>query len=231
MVLEFVAVVLLGGVAELDRTSVFHGMFSEPIVLAPIAGLILGEPMLGLKVGVILQLFFLGSVSMGGSSPPDAAMASVAVTASAAIAAAFTQTPSDVALAVAVLGVMVPAGWLGKVIDTKLKERNVHLLYKAEEGIEKLGIKAVERAVHYSLGRTFLVFGVGMAIASGAAAVVVAVALNYMPSEWWGALKVTGSLLLLASAGIALASLRERRAIWVYSVLGVALVVLLVGVA
>lgn len=231
MVFKFIVVVLLGGATELDRTSVFHGMFSEPIVLAPVAGLILGEPVLGVKVGAILQLFFLGSVSMGGASPSDATMASVAVTASAAIAAVFTGVPSDVALAVAVLAAMAPAGWVGRMMDMKLKERNVHLLHKTEENLERQGMKAVEQAVHRSLRSTFLTFTAGMAIVSVAAAAVTTVVVNYIPPEWWGALKVTGNLLLLASAGIALASLRERRAIWVCSLIGVALVAVLVGVA
>jgi len=230
MVLEFVAVILLNGAAELDRTSVFHGMFSEPIVLSPIAGLILGEPMLGLKVGAILQLFFMGSASMGGSSPSDAAMASVAVVASAAVAAAFTGAPSDVALVVAVLVAMAPAGWTGKAIDAKLKERNVRLMHETEERLEQQGMKAVERAVHYSLARTFLVFTAGTAAVAGVAAVLVTALTKYMPAAWWGALETTGNLLLLAGAGIALASLREHRALWVYSALGVALVAMLVGV-
>ena len=78
-------VALLGGVVDSDSTAVVQCMISQPIVAAPLTGLIIGSVLgsviaglqLGLMIGVILQLVWIEQLPLGMNVPPDAALASV----------------------------------------------------------------------------------------------------------------------------------------------------------
>lgn len=78
-------VALIGGIVDLDSTAAIQCMISQPVVCAPLTGLILGGVLgdsaaglqLGLIVGVILQLVWIEQLPLGMNVPPDAALASV----------------------------------------------------------------------------------------------------------------------------------------------------------
>ena len=74
----------LGGVLALDATSLGQFMVSRPLVGGALAGWLLGDPVLGLEVGAILELFHIGVMPAGGSQVPEAGPASVAAVAVAA---------------------------------------------------------------------------------------------------------------------------------------------------
>jgi len=76
----------LGGVLALDATSLGQFMISRPLVAGVFTGSILGNPAMGLEVGVILELFHVAGMPAGGSRVPDAGPASVAAVAVAASA-------------------------------------------------------------------------------------------------------------------------------------------------
>ena len=66
-------VALIGSIVDLDSTAVVQCMISQPIVAAPLTGLILGSMLgdyaaglqLGLMVGVILQLVWIEQLPLG----------------------------------------------------------------------------------------------------------------------------------------------------------------------
>ena len=213
----------------MDRTSVFHGLLSEPVVLCPLVGLLLGDPMLGLKVGAVLQLFFLGSSSVGGSSPPDAAMASIAVTVAASLASDLTGVPVRVSFPAAVLAAMAPASLAGSFADGWIKENNVKLLHETEEAVELVGAEAIEKAVKKSLATSFLFFALIGTIVAALATVVTGAVLYFLPHEWWKVVEMAGNMILPASVAVALASLRERRALWVYAGASVCILIAITG--
>ncbi len=78
-------VALLGGIVDLDSTAAVQCMISQPIVAAPLTGLIVGSMLddsssgltLGLMIGLILQLTWIEQLPLGMNVPPDAALASV----------------------------------------------------------------------------------------------------------------------------------------------------------
>lgn len=216
MLPEILGVILIGVLAEMNRTSFIYGIFSEPIILCPIIASIFGNPMLGLKLGAILQLYFLGSASMGGSSPPDAALASIVVTVSASIGAFIAKAPAPVAMPVAVILSMAPAGAIGAFIDSRIKEYNVKILHKTEEKVETLGSKAIESAIHHCLIRNFIIYLLVIPASCIIAVGIIALFLSVMQETWWKPVEVMGNSLLPAAAGIALASLREKKAVLVY---------------
>lgn len=82
-------------------------MISRPIVTAPLAGLVLGDPISGMWVGAVLEILSLRQLPIGASRGWDTGPAAVA-----AAAAAVAWTAGPVALLVAVaFGVVV--GWVG----------------------------------------------------------------------------------------------------------------------
>ena len=87
---------LLGGLLALDGTSVGQFMVSRPLVAGTLAGWWLGDPVLGLEVGAILELFHLAGVPAGGAHVPESGPASVVAVAVAMSAGG----PGGLALAV-----------------------------------------------------------------------------------------------------------------------------------
>ena len=71
------SLVLLGGLLALDATSVGQFMVSRPLVASTLTGWLLGDPALGLELGVLLELFHLAGVPAGGSRIPETGPASV----------------------------------------------------------------------------------------------------------------------------------------------------------
>ena len=49
--------------------------------MAPLVGLVLGDLTLGVQVGALLELIFLGAVPIGASNPPDITSGSIIGTA------------------------------------------------------------------------------------------------------------------------------------------------------
>lgn len=119
--MEIVQVTLLGGLLALDGTSVGQFMLSRPLVAGGLVGWVLGDPMLGLTVGAILELYLLVSFPTGGSRFPEGATATVVAVASAAGSTAPGAVP---------LGVAVGLVWgqLGGISITWLRHANSRLV-------------------------------------------------------------------------------------------------------
>ena len=73
---------IVGGLIGLDRTAIFQTMISQPIVAAPVMGLLLGNFAYGIAVGIVLQLIWLPSLQIGAAIVCNSTLASVLVTAS-----------------------------------------------------------------------------------------------------------------------------------------------------
>jgi mannose/fructose/N-acetylgalactosamine-specific phosphotransferase system component IIC len=62
----------------LDLASVLQGLFNRPLVAGAVAGVILGDPEGGLRIGAVLELFALDVLPVGASRYPDYGAATVA---------------------------------------------------------------------------------------------------------------------------------------------------------
>jgi mannose/fructose/N-acetylgalactosamine-specific phosphotransferase system component IIC len=69
--------VLLGGWMAVDGTSVGQFMVSRPLVAATLAGWVVGHPLAGLTVGVVLELFHLAVLPVGAARYPEGGPAAV----------------------------------------------------------------------------------------------------------------------------------------------------------
>ncbi|MGD2047802.1 MAG: PTS sugar transporter subunit IIC [Gemmatimonadota bacterium] len=96
--MEIVQVSLLGGLLALDGTSVGQFMFSRPLVAGVLVGWLLGDPMGGVVVGTILELYLLVSFPTGGSRFPEGATATVVAVAASSVTDATGALPIAVAV-------------------------------------------------------------------------------------------------------------------------------------
>lgn len=97
---------ILGGLLALDGTSVGQVMVSRPLVAGVLAGWVMGDPLLGLLIGGILEVYFISVFPVGGSEFPEGGPpALVAVATGAAV-----PETADMAAGIA-LGVLVGFIW------------------------------------------------------------------------------------------------------------------------
>lgn len=71
----------LGGIAALDAMPVAQSLLFQPLVTAGILGLVWGDPLLALHVGIVLQVFAAGTLPVGARTPEDYATGGVIGTA------------------------------------------------------------------------------------------------------------------------------------------------------
>ncbi len=68
---EIIFLIIIGGLAALDRTEAYQTMFSQPLVTGLIAGFLLKDLRSGIMIGLLLQLIYLWVVPIGTAVFPD----------------------------------------------------------------------------------------------------------------------------------------------------------------
>jgi len=107
----------------------------RPIVVGPLVGLIMGNVGMGLQVGVIIELMFLGQVFVGTALPPEETFSTGVAAAFACISGNPTVALAT-ALPLAVLGQMgmyfrnmVLTVWTGNRVEAAAKKHNLKLIW------------------------------------------------------------------------------------------------------
>src|SRR5260370_41883192 len=75
---------LLGGLVAVERRAFLQAMFSRPLVAGTGMGLVMDDLSSGLYVGLVLDLFHLGSAKLGAALPENDTLAATGVAAAAA---------------------------------------------------------------------------------------------------------------------------------------------------
>jgi mannose/fructose/N-acetylgalactosamine-specific phosphotransferase system component IIC len=116
-----------------------YPMINQPLVLCPLVGLIMGDPVLGIIAGATLQLVFLGVMGIGGTLPPDSTLGSVIGTAFAISMGQSVEVALGFAVPVAMLGsVFTFLGYLIRGLFNPLVER--YCAEGADKKLEKLHV-------------------------------------------------------------------------------------------
>ena len=71
----FMVMCLVASLLELDTTYAFQTLVSRPILAGPLLGLITGDVMAGLQVGIFVELLFSDISPLGGIIPPSGVVA------------------------------------------------------------------------------------------------------------------------------------------------------------
>lgn len=131
---------LLGGVIALvcglDRVALFQILVSRPIVAAPAAGLLLGEPLIGLQVGVMVELLWLARLPVGAAVPPDDTQVAIAATVLSIVLGRQLEALSVELMLLALL-VALPVGKVGQYFDHRARNYNSILPVYADQELRE----------------------------------------------------------------------------------------------
>jgi mannose/fructose/N-acetylgalactosamine-specific phosphotransferase system component IIC len=164
MTTELAVLLLWGTVVGLDLVSVGQTMVSRPIVAGTVSGLILGDPVAGATVGVILELFALDVMPVGTVRYPDYGVGTVAAAATAAHA------PGALGTGVAVC-VGLAAAYLGEHSIRLVRHWNTNdvrrLKEKLDQGDRRTIVHVHLRGLSRDALRSFAVTVIGLMLALG----------------------------------------------------------------
>lgn len=140
---DLLRLALLGALLGLDVVSFPQAMISRPLVAATLAGAVVGNPLAGLLVGAVLELFALETLPVGASRYPEWGSAAVVG------GGLFAQQPdgSVGALCLSVLVGLVTA-WVGGESMVLLRRLNGQL---ARANLERLAAGSARSVVGLQL--------------------------------------------------------------------------------
>jgi PTS system mannose-specific IIC component len=194
---------LWGGLLAVERKAFLQAMFSRPLVAATAMGLLLDDVRSGLFVGLLLELFHLGSASLGAAISEHDTLAATGVSALAACIAmgqGGVGTPAIWTLAVLLLGGLGP---LGRRIDRVLEGYTTGLSKRAVQLAEQ---GELDRAVRLNLRGMwphFLIFG---SITAGCALLGFLLSAPFTRLPLWGVRALAWGYPAMASVAAAVAA-------------------------
>src|SRR5438874_12709791 len=106
-------------------------MVSRPIVAATLAGALIGNPVPGLLIGVVLEMIALETLPFGASRYPEWGSASVV----GGALYASSPAPGPGAMTLALLAALATA-WVGGWTMVKLRQRNAKWAKKSQSGLD-----------------------------------------------------------------------------------------------
>lgn len=192
----FAVLVLWGVVTGVDLVSFLQAMVARPLVAASVAGAILGDPGGGVLVGMVLELFALEVLPVGGARYPDYGPAAVAASVVAA----------GGGWEMLGLGVVVGLGvaQVGEGTVVVLRRINTRRVQRAAAGLDAGDVPTIQRVQLGGIARdalralTLTLGGVGLGLAVR----------RWPPVEGRAALLL---LAVLVGIGLATAALNGRR--------------------
>lgn len=123
-------------ICGLDRVAMLQIMISRPIVAAPLTALVLGEPMVGLQIGVMVELLWLARLPVGAAVPPDDTQVAVAASALAVILG-HSLGSSGVELSLICLMVAIPLGKIGQLFERLARQYNGRLARRVDDALDE----------------------------------------------------------------------------------------------
>mgnify|MGYP001050640184 CR=1 FL=1 len=193
---------LIGGLIAVDGVAAVQSMISRPLVVGWGVGALLGVPMVGAQVGIVLELYLLVAVPSGGGRYPEGGTGTLV-----AVAAAAASLPSSGALAVGVASGLV-WGWIAGESQSWIRRWNER---RADSPHHHLARRDVNRAQRAGLAVDFARGGVVTLVG----VIAVRIVAPRVTESWPLPADLTGSLLLagaLASLGIVVRGVAVSRA-------------------
>ncbi len=192
----------------LDRMAISQFMISRPIVAGPLTGLVLGQPFVGLMVGALMELLWLGRLPVGATIPPDDTQIAIGGTFLAVYAQSMWSYPEPVNIALGLL-IALPLAKCGQLFDHMARRANDVLGRRAERFLQAGEVNSVLNSHLIGIGHfaaaalsTFIVVaGVGSLLCF---ALVPIVAPYFEPAGYWVLLvfPLIGSAMLLRTVRI-----------------------------
>jgi len=163
---------VLAALLELDTTYAFQTLISRPIIAGPIFGLVTGDVMAGVQVGIFTELLFADISPLGGIIPPSGVVACV------------------IPLILYAMGIELYFGFfLGVLcaiaysfVDTLLRKTRFPWMVFLEKQIDRKP-SAIGRIIGMALLSSFLTTFIFLSVASWLASLLVFWILPYIPPK------------------------------------------------
>ena len=136
MVLSLTLGALVSLICGLDRVAILQVMISRPIVAAPLVALVLGEPLVGLQIGVMVELLWLARLPVGAAVPPDDTQVAIASSVLAIILGRMLNA-SGIELLLLCLLIAIPLGKVGQYFDHYARQYNVRLIKRVDSALDQ----------------------------------------------------------------------------------------------
>ncbi len=214
MVVKIILISFVGGLLCLDRVFI-QTMISRPIIIAPVIGIILGNPYAGLIIGAILELFWIDRIPVGIYIPPNDSIAAVLAASIAILSGQFPGAVTKELMALSIL-LAIPFGILAKKIDVKIMESNNLLSDQALEAAKTRDIRTIERKTYLGLAKVFLFYVVGLFILQSILIPMMIWLYPKLPAEINAMLSLTYYFLPLLGIAVAINTIKLRGAIPVF---------------
>jgi PTS system mannose-specific IIC component len=144
-VLTVTALAAWGVIAGIDLVSFLQVMVARPLVAGTVAGVIVGDPTAGVLVGMVLELYALEVLAVGGARYPDFGPAAVA----AAVAA--EGVPAILIGPAVVVGLFT--AYVGDWSILALRRLNTTHVRKLAASLDQGEVRAVNQAQAAGIGR------------------------------------------------------------------------------
>ena len=155
MIQELILISIFGGLVALDRTEAYQTMLSQPLLIGPVVGFVLGDLPGGLTIGILFQLAYLWVMPIGTASFPDPAVGTVVGSSGFVLLnRLFPDRPNLILLLILLFGILFSlfAGWT----LIKQRELNSKLLMKADLYAERVKITRLGHLLFWGLSGSFL---------------------------------------------------------------------------
>lgn len=150
---------LWGGLLALERRAFLQAMLSRPLVASTVIGLLLGDVPAGLTVGMLLELYYLGSASLGAAIPDNDTLAATGSAAGAAALAHSTGAGSTPAMWSLSILAFIGLGRVGRIIDRSLEQYSTRLARRALQSAEAGNLERAVRQNLWGMWPVFVLFG------------------------------------------------------------------------
>lgn len=150
---------LWGGLVALERKAFLQAMLSRPLVASTVMGLLLGDLPSGLGVGLLLELFFLGTANLGAALPENDTLAATGTSAAAATLTTATGAGSTPAIWSLAVLLFIGLGRVGRRSDRLLEGYTARLARVALASAEAGNLNRAVRQNLWGMWPHFVLYG------------------------------------------------------------------------
>ncbi len=158
---------IIGGVVAVDTAAGWQIMICQPIVSCTFTGAILGQPEIGIILGILLQLPWLINIPSGGSHGSEGNIgAVVAVGLSSFFVSRNLNTDNIIIIVTIVYSLAISR--IGFYLVDLIRNANVKLIHSADEAVKNANFKKIAQlnlsGLFYMFAMGFLFVGSGFAL-------------------------------------------------------------------
>lgn len=208
---EVALAALWGGLVALERRAFLQAMLSRPLVAATGMGLLLDDVPAGLMVGMLLELYYLGSAALGAALPEHDTLAATGTAAMASTLAHATSAGSTPAIWSAALLLATLLGRAGRLVDRGLEHYSTRLARKALASAEQGDLPRAVRQNLWGMWLHFALFGLATAACAALGALIEPL-YAHLPLSVLRGLAWAYPAMACVAAGLAARGSRARRA-------------------